>query len=82
MFSRQIQVLNVHFIYSYAHDAMVTRPYDLLREEQIRQVDLNSVSDLQGLLPFDDKNEKDVVLRSRRVAAMGIARLNGRFHGT
>ena len=61
---------------------MVTRPYDLLREEQIRQVDLDSVSDLQGLLPFDGKNQKDVVLRSRRVAAMGIARLDDRFHDT
>ena len=61
---------------------MVTRPYDLLREEQVRQVDLNIVSDLQGLLPFDDKNEKDAVPRSRRVAAMGIARMDDRFHGT
>src|SRR3981081_2168154 len=80
MFCRQIEVVNVHLVDSDAHDPLVARPYDLLGGEQIRQVDLELVSELQGLFPFDDKNKKDVVLGSRRVVSMGIARLDDRFH--
>jgi hypothetical protein len=81
MFCRQIEVVNVHLVDSDAHDPLVARPYDLLGGEQIRQIDLKLVSELQGLFPFDDKNKKDVVLGSRRVVPMGIARLDDRFHG-
>ena len=65
MLSWFIEVVNAHFIDSYAQDAIVTRPYDLLRGEQIRQVDLDIVSELQGLPSFDDKHKKDSVLGSR-----------------
>jgi hypothetical protein len=60
---------------------MVARSHDLLGGKQVGQIDLELVSELQGFLPFDDKNEKDAVLGSRREAAMGVARLDDRLHG-
>jgi hypothetical protein len=82
MASRLFQIVNVHLVDPDAHHPLVARPYDLLRGEQIRQVDLELVSDLQGLLAFHDKNQKDAVPGPRRAAAVGIARLDDRFHGT
>jgi len=50
--------VDVHFVDPDAHDPVVARSYDLLGGKQIGQIDLELVSDLQGLLPYDDENKK------------------------
>ena len=52
---------------------------DLLRREHVRQIDLDHFADRQGFDTSHLEDQQNVVIGLRRIVALSVSPLNGRF---
>ena len=79
MTCRQVQIVNVAGTELDAKRSIGLNADDLLGSQHVGQIDLDHFANLQSPGPGHLEDDQNVVIGLRRIVAVGVSPLNGRF---
>jgi hypothetical protein len=76
---RQVEIVNVGRTELDAERSIRSQADDPLGSQYVRQIDLDHFADRQGFDPDHLEDQQNIVIGLRRIVALGVSPLNGRF---